>query len=750
MAAQAKGVRDVKKDDLEDTMDEASDTMEKMETKSLRTNVLRTLETRRTSLIRHYDDWHRACSDYSCKVAATATSEQKTEDATVNIKPIKKKYVEILDRMNDLIEDAKITANSLEQIQNKRQELEIQIERSSRDIKTKIDSHKERSCPSEISRSARDRLFKELDRDVTSPMKSVSDMFIELMKLTESKTDRDKITAEEDKWMAENNKLLMEISDKFASIPGVEAGGDDLDISVTSRAGLKVKKADPPRFDGRIPSYPRFKKDFKSLMQDYDDASQVYYIRGSLTSEDKNLIKTLDTMKEVWNSLDKRYKHSDIGANSLLESFYNYRTPPGSNHTQFNAIYLKYKELKDGLESLEEIQYLKNNPAFRKTLLSKLPSRMKEKLLEKEAREKESSEEKGETLDRFQLMDNFMEYQFKISMSVESVDRDTDKKARCFICNSTEHRKKDCPTQSTCGGKKFNATTSSQASSTPVSPCRCCGLAHVNPSTGKQFSRLSRCDKFRNMDLQGRVTELERLSGCALCLDSTGRHQRNNCIAKNRGGEPFKNCSMLDPGGNKCGRKHNPWVHGSSASYVNAVKSSQASVLDKSQLDLKPSEAETVNTTNHVKSVADEFLNEEEDVGALTNDPANSVPVADELVLLLMQFVPCRVGRINKPTLTFFDHGSTMGLITHSHAKTLRLEGWDASQWVQVASKPWELWQTKIYLVPMVDREGRIHRVKCFGAESITSKLEKVNIDGIIHHFPQYKLNELARPYGEV
>ena len=74
-------------------------------------------------------------------------------------------------------------------------------------------------------------------------------------------------------------------------------------------------------------------------------------------------------MKEVWAALDKRYKYSEIGANSLLESFSNFKTPPGSNHTQFNAVYLKYKELKDGLETLEEIQYLKGNPTFRKVLL---------------------------------------------------------------------------------------------------------------------------------------------------------------------------------------------------------------------------------------------------------------------------------------------------------------------------------------------------------------------------------------------
>ena len=115
-----------------------------------------------------------------------------------------------------------------------------------------------------------------------------------------------------------------------------------------------------------------------------------------------------------------------------------------------------------------------------------------------------------------------------------------------------------------------------------------------------------------------------------------------------------------------------------------------------------------------------------------------------------MEFVPCRAGYKNISTLVFWDHGSTMGLITYSHARSLNLKGWKVKQWVQVASKPWEIWETKIYLVPLVDRTGKVHRVKCFGTESITSKLEKVLIDGVVHLFPDYTQDQLVRPHGQV
>ena len=217
----------------------------------------------------------------------------------------------------------------------------------------------------------------------------------------------------------------------------------------------------------------------------------------------------------------------------MLEMFG--KSHPGSSHTQFTAIYLRYKKLKGGLESLDEMQYLRFNPAFRKVLLGKLPTRMKEKCLEWEARLKETGP--GD-LDRFEVLDDYMEYQFRISMSVESVEMESiGTKAKCFHCGSESHKKFDCPELKKTGKvvRSFNAASNVQQ----VLPCRCCGLNHVNPHNGKQFMRLSRCDKFRNMDIQNRMRELERLKACALCLDDT------------KDGQHYQNCSMIDNNGYK-------------------------------------------------------------------------------------------------------------------------------------------------------------------------------------------------------
>ena len=763
MAAQAKGYRQVKKEELDACMEDARDAIDNAKEQKLRTNIVRTLMSRRNALSTSFEAWSKACGDYSLKSSATLSSVEKNTDITDNGRPVRKKYLDINDELNDIIEEKFAKENAKKQDDDKVAELQRKIKMKCKEIDVKIQCHQTRSCPAEMSKSGKDRMYKELDRDVIQPMDDVKQLYLELLAALADEQKQIDITNQEEVWMDTNNKLVMEISDKLAAVPEVTAGLDNLDNSTASshssaRASLRVKKADPPKFDGKIPSFPRFKKDFNNLMQDYEDSSQVYYIRSCLPADDKNLIKTLDTMSEVWAALDKRYKHSEIGANSLLEMFGNYKSPPGSSHTQFTAIYLRYKELKDGLESLEEMQYLKFNPAFRKVLLGKLPTRMKEKFLEREARLKEKESDPG-NLDRFEVLDDYMEYQFKISMSVESVEKEsTGIKAKCFHCGSESHKKFDCPELKKTGkvGRSFNAASTSQQ----VSACKCCGLNHVNPHNGKQFTRLSRCDKFRNMDIQNRVRELERLKGCALCLDATGDHQRDKCPARTKNNQPYQNCSMIDSNGNKCNKKHNPWVHGSTSSYVNLLVVQNASDIESDDESLSEYEG-TEEVSSFVCSLAPNPTTECGSVSiALSNDvdvdpdavdgPDGPAPVADDQVLLLMQLIPCRVGHMNMSSLVFWDHGSTMGMVTFKHAKALKLKGWEVSQWVQVASKPWELWKTRIYLVPLVDRTGVIHRVKCFGVETITSKLEKVSIDGVVYTFPTLSAEQLARPYGTV
>ena len=77
---------------------------------------------------------------------------------------------------------------------------------------------------------------------------------------------------------------------------------------------------------------------------------------------------------------------------------------------------------------------------------------------------------------------------------------------------------------------------------------------------------------------------LEKVNGCASCLDFTGRHQRDQCWAKQRDGQPFTCSEMVN--GVRCNKRHHYMLHGSNNKFscyvkVNRVHVSAASTVQE-------------------------------------------------------------------------------------------------------------------------------------------------------------------------
>ena len=245
-------------------MEDAQDAIENAKEQKLKTNIVRTLTSRRNALNTSFEAWSKACGDYSLKSSATMTTVEKNTDITDNVRPVRKQYLDINDELSDLIED-KLAIENTKLQDNKVAELQQKIKMKCKEIDVKIQCHKTRSCPAEMSKNGKDRMYKELDRDVIQPMDDVKQLYLELLAALADEQKQIDITNQEEVWMDTNNKLVMEISDKLAAVPEVTTGLDNLDNSTASshssaRASLRVKKADPPKFDGKIPSFPRFKK----------------------------------------------------------------------------------------------------------------------------------------------------------------------------------------------------------------------------------------------------------------------------------------------------------------------------------------------------------------------------------------------------------------------------------------------------------------------------------------------------------
>ena len=171
-ADKAKTAREVCKEELLLCIDETNEALDELKENRLKT-VLRTLSNRRVSLKASYEDWNKACQEYSSKIAATMDPNDKKKDLDKNVKPIRKTYLKLLDTLDERIEEKTNQQNSECDKEARKQEIKIQIERKVKDIDNQIMNHHGRVCPAELSRGAKERLYNELDKDVKEPIEVV-------------------------------------------------------------------------------------------------------------------------------------------------------------------------------------------------------------------------------------------------------------------------------------------------------------------------------------------------------------------------------------------------------------------------------------------------------------------------------------------------------------------------------------------------------------------------------------------------
>ena len=72
------------------------------------------------------------------------------------------------------------------------------------------------------------------------------------------------------------------------------------------------------------------------------------------------------------------------------------------------------------------------------------------------------------------------------------------------------------------------------------------------------------------------------------------------------------------------------------------------------------------------------------------------------------------------------------------------------TQWIEVAGKDYERYDTKIYNVSLEDKQGIEHKVTLYGMEKITSNPEAASIEEAYKLFPHIPIGSLERPSGEV
>ena len=212
-------------------------------------------------------------------------------------------------------------------------------------------------------------------------------------------------------------------------------------------------------------------------------------------------------------------------------------------------------------------------------------------------------------------------------------------------------------------------------------------------------NKLWDCKEFLRMNIMERSAAVVDNKCCAQCLFWS--HQQDQCDQKTR----FP-CDVKE-GGQECGRLHHRLLHGT----------------------------KVVSLNHGVTRLGKENIGRE----------ADKLPNPDQEVLTYVCYhvFPNKVRGI-----IFFDDGSSHNLITHKFARILRLKGEPVTQYMQVTGQDFVEHKTMLYSLPLIDNKGEKHIVYCFGLNSLTSDLERVNVKFMYKIFPMVPAGAAPRRGG--
>ena len=212
----------------------------------------------------------------------------------------------------------------------------------------------------------------------------------------------------------------------------------------------------------------------------------------------------------------------------------------------------------------------------------------------------------------------------------------------------------------------------------------------VNGCTYSQRHFLSECRTFKKLPVNDRGKIVLEKKLCVLCFSL---HDVSACNKKTLG---WKECDV-----NTCGKWHSRLLHGAVVPGLALFTHAEA---PKAQ------------------------------------DPGCT------RTLLLAQSIETTAG---EKCTTLWDTGSTISLVSNEFAKSACLDGSDVCLELSGVGNKKQLYETKLYLVPLVNKDGERIEISAFGIDKITSDLSPIDLEAAAGVF-ELTRGELTRPQGAV
>ena len=328
-----------------------------------------------------------------------------------------------------------------------------------------------------------------------------------------------------------------------------------------------------------------------------------------------------------------------------------------------------------------------------------------------------------------------------------------DYKNGCAICGDREHWKNECPLRGTDrdrftnsrgrgkgsagrgGGQGYGRDGAQidgfvQSNQLRSSDCNRCKYAGKNISTcisckqtGNVDHCVLHCEQYLCLGVEDRVKLVRTANACAVCLNAG--HQAATCN--------FKDKDNWICGIKGCRSHHHPTLHGSKDGFIrinSLVVEEHCRFEDVTDWDSREG-------YKH-----DSYLVNEEDLDGATEGRKTELrELRDELripglggdqVLLVVQGVSMvyGTGRMITEVVTFFDDGSTCSIILNSVAKQFGLLGESVTVTIETLNAVTTK-ETMIYMVELLNRDGRRRLVRTFGFDNISEPIGTIELEGV-------------------
>lgn len=470
-------------------------------------------------------------------------------------------------------------------------------------------------------------------------------------------------------------------SDKLTEISKIESDQNCV------KPKVKIKAFEPPKFEGNMREYPRFKEDFKNLVKSVY-GEDAYALKMCLGGDALQTVRgTEGNYKEMFQRLDDKFGNARKVVDMVISDLKALKRINEGDTKSFVKMVDQVEQCWLDLKSvsLEEELNTANVVSHIEKVLPTLQKR--EWVIE--------AEKVHATNDLFPTLLKFLQKERRILEYMSSSVRTggTDKISVHHVNNSSnsvmesevvnlikqmneEQQQKNrefesCIVNLTEMVKGNNLTTESEDK----------GCWIHNSMTHDVFD----CHKFKSLSNNERF-ELAKTNGiCFRCLK--GYHPARSCNIN-------KMCNVMTKGQGRCNRHHHPLVH-----YEQAEGAVHKAISG--------------NTYNTLLNISTVYSG-------------------------------------TQPITVLWDSGSDITLITHRMAEKLRLKGNDINLSMIKVGNAVEHHFSKEYCIPLVDRRGQIWELKAVGIDEISAKINRFDVSRVPELFVGISNCEINRPCGEI